>query len=64
MRIAALCISVVALGGCATGKPVQVTNDTLCTIVKKDDITWSVGDTKKTIHNMRRLGAKRDRVCG
>jgi hypothetical protein len=64
MRFAALCLSLAILGGCATGKPIHVSGDTFCRIVKKDDLTWSVGDTKKTIHNLRRLGAKRDRICG
>lgn len=65
MKIAALGLAAAVLGasGCATS-PVTVQGDSLCRIVKKDDLTWSVGDTKKTIHNLRRLGAKRDRTCG
>lgn len=63
MRFAALGLALAVLGGCATA-PVTVQGDSLCRIVKKGDITWSVGDTKKTIHNLRRLGAKRDRICG
>jgi hypothetical protein len=64
MRFAAVCLSALALAGCETGKAVQVSGDSLCRVVKKDDLTWSVGDTKRTIHNLRRLGAKRDRICG
>jgi hypothetical protein len=60
MRIAALCLFMV-LGGCATA-PVQVTGDTYCKLGRK--ITWSVGDTKETIHQIRRNNAVHRRVCG
>jgi hypothetical protein len=63
MKFAALGLALAVLGGCAT-PAVTVQGDSLCRIVRKDDLTWSVGDTKKTIHNLRRLGAKRDRICG
>jgi hypothetical protein len=62
MRFAALGLAVAVLGGCATGKPVQVTGDTYCKLGRK--ITWSKNDTPATVDQIRRSNARHRRVCG
>jgi hypothetical protein len=60
MKLAALGLAAVVLGGCATA-PVTVTGDSYCRISKK--IRWSVEDTPETITAIRRENAKHRRVC-
>lgn len=49
------------LSGCATA-PVVVRGDNYCRIA--EPISWSTGDTKPTIEEVRQHNAKYRRVCG
>lgn len=65
----AFCICSV-LAGCATEPPVPVQSVSIkssdfCELVdKRRDLTWSINDTRETVTNLRRLGAKHDARCG
>ncbi len=68
VAIALFCLH--GLAGCESFGPVSevqavaITSSDFCEIVSKSrDLTWSVNDTKATITNLRRLGAKWDSRC-
>jgi starvation-inducible outer membrane lipoprotein len=61
MKLAALCLAVAVLGGCATA-PVVVRGDNYCRLAKR--ISWSKADTKQTTQEVRVHNAKYRRVCG
>lgn len=68
--ICALAVSI--LGGCANSEPppvpiqpVTIKAGDFCDLVdKRRDLTWDVKDTRETINNIRRMGAKWDTRCG
>jgi hypothetical protein len=50
-------------GGCASSPPpVRVVGDNYCSLAK--NISWSTGDTRPTIRQIRWHNAKYRRVCG
>lgn len=69
--ILGLCSVGYMLGGCAADPPpatvqeVVIKSETFCELVdKRQDLTWSVNDTRETITSIRRMGAKWDARCG
>lgn len=70
MKLFIFMLLIVIMTGCAQDapvpvQPVSIKSSDFCELVdKKRDLTWSVQDTRQSISNLRRLGAKWDARCG